>query len=99
MELFDDEYLNQVIQPKENYFDVCFSFALEFITTRCEPFSSEDIIEAYKASGMPCVNESRVWGAVVKKLKKYGHIKFHSFGIYHGKQGHGKPINIWQKAS
>jgi hypothetical protein len=97
MELFDEGYLNQVVLPKENHFDTCFFFALGFIQVAEKEFSSEEIIEAYKSAPMPEVSEKRVWGAVIKRLKKEGAIEWHSFGVYHGKQGHGKPINIWRK--
>lgn len=97
MELFDEAYLNQVVKPVDNYFENCLSFAEGYILAATTPFSSEQIIEAYKECDLPQVKEARVWGAVIKKLKKSGLIEFDSFGIYHGKQGHGKPINIWRK--
>lgn len=97
MELFDDDYLNQVVKPVKNHFDECMDFASRFVIEASSPFCSEEIIEAYKTAGLPDVKESRVWGAVVKSLKKKGMIEFDSYGVYHGKQGHGKPINIWKR--
>ena len=91
-----ETYIDQVIQPKGNYYPACFQFAKVFIQSN-ETFTSEDIIEAYIAQNkhkLPA--EPRVWGAVLRELRKMDLIECIGFGTYRKKCGHGKPVRIWK---
>ena len=97
--LFEQDFLNQVALPVANHYPNCLSFAQEWIKTRIEPFTSEDLIKAYKAAGESETKESRVWGAVMQYLVRNSLISFSEWGTYEGRQGHGKPTRIWKIAA
>lgn len=90
-------YLEQVIQPQENYYSECLDFARIWLINQKAPFTSEDIIRDYNESNLNKPSEPRVWGAVVKKLKDEKLIDFIQYVKYENKRGHGKPASQWKK--
>ena len=93
------EYIEAVKQPTENHYDKCHSFALLFLKSQSAKsvFTSENIIAEYNLTENPTPREGRVWGAVMKKLKSDGLIKFAGYVRYENPLGHGKPCNSWVK--
>lgn len=91
-----DEAIEAVARPADNHYDVCYSFAVGFISQQRGKFTSEDIIAAYRLKKLPEPAEPRVWGAVMNKLSKLGRITPVDWSTYKGKQGHGKPVRVWR---
>lgn len=93
--IFPEPYLESVSSSINNQFYSCYFFALNWIRQNRD-FTSEDLITAYNHSGNPIPKEVRVWGAVIKALKKAKFIRNNGFGVYKKPCGHAKPVNIWQ---
>ena len=92
-----EQYLEQVSTSIDNYYQQVLLFCMGYITFNNNPFSSEEIIEAYKVSAFPQPREYRVFGAAMKHLKKQGWIEHYGFAIYKNPSGHKKPVNVWIK--
>jgi hypothetical protein len=90
-------YIEEVKKPQDNYFDCCLYFAQNWVNDQKEPFTSEDVRAAYAATENPQPRESRVWGAVFRKLKNDGKITHLGFVRYKDKAGHGRPSSQWEK--
>jgi hypothetical protein len=93
------DYIEAVKQPTENHYNSCYSFALKFLKSQSPKsvFTSEHIIAEYNLTENPIPKEGRVCGAVIKKLKVDGLIKFAGYVRYENPLGHGKPCNSWVK--
>lgn len=87
--------ITRVKSKEENYYSECCEFALKFIKDKVE-FTGEEIITAYKKERLPQPKNYRVFGAVVRQLKKLGFIEFKEFVKYQGAQGHGRPCHLWR---
>ncbi len=90
-------YLEQVVQPTENYYNECLDFARIWLINQTTPFTSEDLITDYNSSNELTPAEPRVWGAVVRKLSNEKLIRFEKYVKYENKRGHGKPCAQWVK--
>ena len=83
-------------EATRNWYSDCLSFAEQWIYPRRGTiFTSEDIIDAFNASHQFRPNEVRVWGAVMRKLKKDKKIQFVGIVPYRKPQGHMRPTNQW----
>jgi hypothetical protein len=89
--------ISQAVMNPDNQYEICRNFALTWVKlkSRGEVFTSEDLIDAYKASILPQPEDYRVFGGIILELKSSDVIGFHGFSRYKGRQGHGKPCNVW----
>jgi hypothetical protein len=84
--------------PPQNYYRACLSFAeMWLIKRKKQPFTSEDIKEAYSKAGFFIPDEGRVWGAVFNELRKQKAILHFGYTKYQNPAGHSRPINVWIK--
>jgi hypothetical protein len=90
------EAIDLVQSGSNNFFTECLQFASTYLVF-IDRFTSEDLIEAYRLTGKPQPLETRVWGAVVRRLVRDGLIRHDGFGTYKNPTGHGKPVNIWKR--
>ena len=90
-----ENYIEAVKSAKQNHYLMCYSFALGFIKGKGK-FTSEDIIEAYEKAGKPKPDEMRVFGPVIKELKKHNLIQHVGYSTAKLKTSHGQPINVWK---
>jgi hypothetical protein len=86
--------LLQVQECPANYYLECLAFAQGFIRYR-NTFTSEDIIAAFDISPIQPA-EPRVWGAVIRELKRMNLIEHNGFTTYKKPEGHSKPVNVWK---
>lgn len=87
--------LAQVEAGIDNHYNICYAYALLFLSKTSDPFTSEDLIECYLIDGYPMPREKRVFGAVIRQLLNYCLIKHNGIGKYKKKSGHSKLTNIW----
>jgi hypothetical protein len=92
-----ENYIEQVKAPDRNFYNECYNYALFWIKNNNKLFSSEDIIDDYNVIAKKLPAEPRVWGAVIRELKKQNIITHAGFGVYKKKSGHKKPTNLWQR--
>jgi len=90
-----ENYIEQVKEAKRNRFLMCYSYAVGWLKYKTK-FTSEDLIEDYEKTGAPIPEEKRVWGAVIREMKKSKLISHFGFDIYKNPKGHKKPINVWK---
>lgn len=91
-----EEAIEAVQLPEDNHYDVCYSFAIGFISAQRGKFTSEDLILAYGLKKLPIPKEPRVWGAVIRRLYKEERIEPVTWSTYQAKQGHGRPVRVWR---
>jgi len=92
-----DTAIEQVKDGVRKWYNDCLKFALIWITTQ-STFTSEDMIQAFNDSHRFRPAEPRVWGGVVRELKRSGLIRHNGYTTYRGEQGHSKPVNVWKSA-
>lgn len=90
-----ENYIEKVKEPNKNRFLMCYSYALGWIKYQSK-FSSEDLIADYEKTDAPIPEEKRVWGAVIRELRKDKLIEHYGFGTYKNPVGHKKPVNVWK---
>jgi len=90
--------LEAVKQPESNHYDTCYSFALTYLSRAKGKFTSEDVRDAYYYAGHPQPKETRVWGAVFKKMQTEGRIVSCGYVKYRGTAGHSRPSTLWRKS-
>lgn len=100
------EVLENVKHNNKQYFLKAYSFSKEWLKTNLNPFSSEDLKEAFynvKDHKGNLLNElprePRVWGAVIAELKKDGLINFVKYQKYRNPAGHSRPSSVWISTS
>ena len=81
---------------KKNYYLECYSFAVRYLRYFNGDFTSEDLIAAYERKKHPQPKDLRVWGAVIRELRKIGRLKHAGYSEYRKPCGHGKPVNVWR---
>lgn len=89
--------LDRVQERSMNWYSDCFDFALDNFSRLPKQFTSEDLIQLYRDANLPEPLETRVWGAVMVKLKRGRLIKPIGFSKYKNPNGHCKPSTIWEK--
>lgn len=88
--------IEKVAEAKQNYYQKCYHFALNFVKKQSEEFTSETIKNAYAKTKNPEPHEPRVWGAVIRELSRTNIISFVGYQKYISKKGHGRPSSIWK---
>lgn len=91
-----EKSLQQVSEAKQNHYNKCYHFALNFVRKQKEEFTSETIRQAYEQEHEQIPHEPRVWGAVMRSLSKDNLIKFKYYTKYQSPLGHGKPSAVWE---
>tara|TARA_R110000796_G_scaffold173560_1_gene290518 strand:+ start:402 stop:746 length:345 start_codon:yes stop_codon:yes gene_type:complete len=76
------------------YYQHALSFAVFFVENQMRSFTSEDLKdEFYKEHNEP--SEPRVWGSVIRELKKRKLILFKGYVKYKNPKGHARPATQW----
>lgn len=89
------EALEEVEMNNKKYHENCLSFASSWVRNQFKAFTSEDLKEAYYASGNDPPNEPRVFGSVFFSLSKEGLIFKHDFVYSKNPVCHGRPMRSW----
>lgn len=90
-----EEAIESVTIGNKHDYNAIFTFAEVWVRTQFKWFSSNELKEAYFASGGLVPNEPRVFGAVFRDLSK-GKLIF-PFGYTVAKNviAHGRPLRTW----
>lgn len=90
-----EKAIEQVELNNQEYYDMALAFAIEWLKTRMQSFTSEDLKDALYASGIPAPREPRVFGAVINNLKNQKLIKHKGYTQYKAAVGHNRPSSVW----
>ena len=91
------EAIERVKQPRNNHYAECYNFSKVWIRST-QLFVSDDLIQAYKKSGLPQPQEYRVFGSVLSDLSKYGLIENVGYVKcnYSEAKNHNRPVTQWR---
>jgi hypothetical protein len=90
-----EEAIESVIYGNKQDFNRIFAFAEQWVKTQFKWFSSDDLKEAYYASGNPIPVQVNVYGAVFCNLSRVGLIFHHGFTKSRHKVAHGRDLKTW----
>lgn len=86
--------IDQIQNNNPDHYAQMFGFAKEWVKSRFSNFSSEDLKSDYYATH-PKPKDDRLWGAVMRELRKSGLIIFRGYQTYKAPSGHGRPSTVW----
>jgi hypothetical protein len=93
-----EQAIEQSKNNPKNHYSKCYSYSLEWIkNTNKQSFSSEDIINDFDKETGLLIKDYRVFGSVIRELKKIKMISHYGYEKYKNPAGHGKPCNVWRK--